>query len=120
MKNSTVRFAVSLAIHEGKLEAFKSVAHELIAGTRTEVGSLGYDWYLSSDQKHCRVLETYADENAVLSHLKGPVVQTLVPKLLEVASVNAFEVYGNPGAEASKMLVSWGAATFAFWDGIKK
>jgi len=118
--NPTVRFAVNLTVNEGKLEAFKRVAQELIAGTRTEAGSLGYDWYLSSDQKHCRVLETYADENAVLTHLKGPVVQRLVPKLLEVASVNGFEVYGNPGAKAAEMLATWGAATFEFWDGLKK
>lgn len=120
MKNTTVRFAVSLSIHEGKLDAFKSIAQELMAGTRTEAGSLGYDWYLSSDQKRCRVLETYADENAVLTHLTGPVVQTLVPKLLEVVSVNGFEVYGNPGGKASEMLAAWGAETFEFWDGLRK
>jgi len=120
MNHQIVRFTVSLTIHEGKFEAFQATAKELIAGSRKEPGTLGYEWYLSADRKRCRVLETYADESAMLAHLTGPVVQSLVPKLLELVSVDGFEVYGTPGAKGTEMLGGWGAQMFAFWDGIKK
>jgi quinol monooxygenase YgiN len=110
-----VRFTVSLSIAEGKLEAFETIAEAMLAATRREPGALGYDWCLSSDRRHCRLLETYANAEAVLAHLTGPVVQEHVPKLLAVATLNSFEVYGDPGPKASAMLAGFGAVIFPHW-----
>ena len=60
-------------------------------------GTLGYEWFLSADLKRSRLVETYVDAAAVLEHFSGPVVQQLVPKLMQIASVTRFEVYGDPG-----------------------
>jgi hypothetical protein len=43
------------------------------------------------------------------------VVQELVPKLLETASLSSFEVYGDPGPQAAKMLAGFGAGIFGLW-----
>jgi quinol monooxygenase YgiN len=115
MASEIVRFTVSLSIADGKFEAFEEIAEAMLVATRSEPGALGYDWYLSSDRRHCRLLETYADADAVVAHLTGPVVQESVPKLLAVAALNSFEVYGDPGPKASAMLVGLGAIIFAPW-----
>jgi quinol monooxygenase YgiN len=115
MASKIVRFTVSLSIADGKLEAFEKIAEAMLAATRSESGALGYNWYLSSDRRHCRLLETYADADAVVAHLTGPVVQESVPKLLAVAALSSFEVYGDPGAKASAMLAGFGAVIFAPW-----
>ena len=107
-----MRFTVELAINPNSFEKFDSIAQTMIAGTQGEPGALVYDWYLSSDRKRCRLVEAYADQAAVLAHLTGPVVQGLVPKLLETSSVTRFEVYGDPGAEAGEMLRGVGAEIF--------
>jgi quinol monooxygenase YgiN len=111
MPSKMVRFTVSLSIADGKLEEFGKIAEAMLAATRREPGALGYDWYLSSDRRHCRLLETYADADAVVAHLTGPVVQEAVPKLPAVA----FEVYGDPGPKASAMLAGFGAVIFSPW-----
>jgi len=116
----TVHFNVSLTIHEGKLAAFEETAKAMIAGTRKELGALGYEWYLSGDRKLCRLVETYANADAALAHCTGPVVLDLVPKLLELASVASFEVYGDPGPQASAMLAGFGAAFFEFRQGLAR
>jgi quinol monooxygenase YgiN len=113
-----VHFVVDLAIHEGKVDQFESIAKTMIAGTLKEPGALVYDFFLSADRKRCRLLETYADANAVLAHLTGPVVQQLVPKILETSSLSSFEVYGDPGAEAAKMLAGVGAEIFPLWHAL--
>src|ERR1700682_5804750 len=100
MDNKLVRFTVDLAINDGKLDQFASVAQEMITGTLKEPGALAYEFFLSADRRRCLLLETYADANAVLAHMKGSVVQGLVPKLLETSIINSFEVYEDPGAEA--------------------
>src|SRR5271168_3447917 len=117
MTQHTVRFTVDLTIHDGKLEEFQGIAQTLVAGSEKEPGTLGYDFCLSADRRRCRLLETYTDANAALAHLTGPVVRELVPKILGVASLNAFEVYGDPGPKAAQMLAGFGAEIFPLWRG---
>ena len=115
MASQIVRFTVSLSIADGKLGAFEKIAEAMLAATRNEPGALGYDWCLSNDRRQCRLLETYANADAVVAHLTGPVVQEYVPKVLTVAALNRFEVYGDPGTKASAMLTGFGAVIFPHW-----
>jgi quinol monooxygenase YgiN len=115
MASKIVRFTVSLSIADGKLEAFEKIAEAMLAATRKETGAIGYDWCLSGDHRQCRLLETYANAEAVVAHLTGPVVQEYVPKVLAVATLNSFEVYGDPGPKAAAMLAGFGAVIFPHW-----
>ncbi len=114
MTKSTVCFVVALKINPGKLNAFQGIAQSMISASKKEPGTLGYDWYFSADRDRCRVLETYSNQDAVLTHLNGPAVQEGVPRILEVATVTGFEVYGDPGETAAKLLAAFGAETFRF------
>jgi quinol monooxygenase YgiN len=118
MKTNTVYFLVSFKINEGKFETFKEIAQGMIAFTQKEPGSLGYEWYFSPDQTRGRLLETYADQNAVAAHMTGRAVQELVPKIREISSITGFEVYGDPGPQASGLLSKIGAETFQHWNGL--
>ncbi len=118
MNEHGVQFCVSLTIHENKLAEFERIAQEMTAGTKKEPGALGYEWYFSSDRKRCRLVENYADANATLAHIEGFVVQTLVPKLLEVSSIEHFEVYGDTGPKAAAALGAIGAEIFQHWRGL--
>ena len=120
MSNRTIRFNVDLTINEGKGDAFQAIAQQMTAGTQNEPGALVYDWYFSSDRKRCRLLETYADAKAMKAHVHGPVVQQLVPKLLEVSKLTRFEVYGEPDAEDAKTLQGVGAEIVSFWSGVSR
>lgn len=116
----TVRLNVALTISDGELAAFEDIAATMIAATRKEPGALAYDWHFSADRKHCRLVETYVNADALSAHFKGPVVQQLVPKLVEVSSVDRFEVYGDPGPEGTQMLASFGAEIFSDWHSIDR
>ncbi len=118
MSKQTVGLVVDLTVHEGKFDAFETVAQEMIAGSRQEPGTLAYEWYLSGDGCSCRLVESYTDADAVLAHFTGPVVQVMVPKLLEVSSLTGFEVHGDPGAKATEMLAGFGAQIFRPWRGL--
>jgi quinol monooxygenase YgiN len=120
MDKQMVRFTVDLTIHPEKFDKFQSMAQAMIAGSQKEPGTLGYDWCLSADRRRCRIIETYADANAVVAHLMGPVVQELVPKVLDVSSINGFEVYGDPGPKAAQMLAGFGAEIFELWQGLSR
>jgi quinol monooxygenase YgiN len=108
-----VRFTVELDIADGKLDEFQRIAQTMTERTKTEPGALEYDFYISDDRKRCRLLEAYTDAGSVLAHLKGPVVQELVPQLLTASSLTRFEVYGDPGTEAAQILSGLGVAIYS-------
>ena len=115
-----VRFTVDLTINAGEFDSFERIVQTMIAASQKEPGTLGYDFCLSGDRKRCRVVETYADANAVLAHLMGPAVQELAPKLLETSSINGFEVYGDPGPKSAEILSGFGAEIFKFWHRLSR
>ena len=120
MTTNKVQFTVDLAITDGKLDEFEAIAQTMIAATQKEASTLTYEFCLSGDRKRCRLIETYVDGNAVLTHLTGAVVQELVPKILEVSTISSFEVYGNPGPQAAEMLTGLGAEIFESWHGFSR
>ena len=115
-----VYLLVEFTIHDGKLDAFKGLAKEMTSGSQVEPGILEYEWYFSSDGKRCRLVESYATADTLLAHFNGPVVQQLVPKLVELVTVDSFEVYGDPGPQVAAMLVGFGAEIFQHWQGLDR
>jgi quinol monooxygenase YgiN len=120
MTNQMVLFVVNLTINEGSFDQFEAVVKATVDGSRKEPGTLAYEWCLSADRRRCRLIEVYEDADAVLAHLAGPVVRELVPKLLAAASLGGFEVYGDPGPEAARILAGFGADLFAPWRGLNR
>jgi quinol monooxygenase YgiN len=118
--STLVHFLVALTLHEGKFDSFEGIVQEMVASTRQESGALRYEWCLCADRKRCRIVETYADSDAVLAHLTGWAVREGVPRMLEASSLDRFEVYGDPGAKAAAMLAAFGATIFAPWCGFNR
>ena len=112
METQHVRVVVSLAIDEGKLEQFRSIAAQMNRGCKAERGTISYEWFISDDNKRCRTFEAFADSEAMLAHFTGTVVGLLVPKLLECTKVERLEVYGDISAEARAVVAGFGASCF--------
>jgi quinol monooxygenase YgiN len=120
MLEKVVRLAVDVTVKESQLDAFKTLAQAMTAGSAAEPGTLGYEWFFSEDGKRCRLLETYADADAVLAHFKGPVVTQLVPQMAPLCAMERFEIYGDPGPEVAKMATGFGARIYPYWAGIDR
>ena len=96
MVKQVVRLTVSLVVHDGQLEAFKSIAQSMTAVSKAEPGTLGFEWFSSADGKQQRLVETYVDASALEAHFMGASVQEWVPKLAAFCKVSGFEFYGEP------------------------
>jgi quinol monooxygenase YgiN len=120
MLEKIVRLTVDATVNEGQLQAFKALAKQMAETSQAEPGTLGYEWFFSSDGRHCRLLETYADASAVLAHFKGPAVTELVPQLIPLCKIDRFEVYGDPGPEVSQMAAGFGAQFYSYVVGIDR
>ncbi|HXZ78825.1 MAG TPA: antibiotic biosynthesis monooxygenase [Terriglobales bacterium] len=120
MSSNRIRLMVGLDIHDGKFLEFQKIVEQMITATDTEPGTLGYIFFLSADQKHCRLMETYKDVPAITAHFKGTAVQQFVPQLLKVASPSVVEFYGDPGPELTAMAAQLKPAVFRTWQGIDR
>jgi quinol monooxygenase YgiN len=118
MNTQRVHFVIDLAIHGGKFDDFAAIVRSMTDGTATEAGALEYEWFLSKDNSRCRLLETYANAEAVQAHLAGAVVHELVPKLLAFATISRFEVYGVLDGPSAMTLSSFGAEIYRHWHGL--
>src|SRR5215472_18621819 len=118
MNSQRVHFVVELEIQEGKFDDFAATAQAMAAGTAKEPGALEYEWFLSKDNTRCRLVEIYADAEAVKAHLASSVVHELVPKILGFAALTRFEVYGVPDEAAVARLSAIGAQIYRHWHGI--
>lgn len=115
-----VFFTVSFNIMNGRRPAFEATVREMVAASSQEPGSLAYDFYVSADGTQCRLLEAYVDNEAAAAHLTGPVVTVLVPKLLETATLEDFEVYGDASPQVTKILTNLGAKFFPNFYGHRR
>ena len=118
MVEQVVRLTVSLTVNEGQLDDFKSIANTLTEISKSEPGTVGYEWFVADDGKRFRLVETYADAAAVEAHFAGPEVQEWVPKLAAVCSVDGFEFYGDPGPKVRSIAFGLGADFFRYWIGL--
>lgn len=116
MSDKMVQFTVHFSIQEGRFSEFKRVAREMCVLTADEPGTLAYDFFLSDNHQSGRLCEKYVDADAVNAHMNGPVVQKLVPELLQSGNVDQFDVNGDPGPEAAAMLKTFGATIFKPWQ----
>ncbi len=120
MVKEVVRLTVNLTVNDGKLDAFQSVARTMTESSKTEPGTLGYEWFSSADGKRVRLVETYADAAAVEAHFLGFVVQQWVPQLAALCSVDGFEIYGDPGQKVAEMAGGLGGVVYHYWLGINR
>ncbi len=120
MESSRVHFLIDLSIAEGMFQDFESVVAAMTAETAKQAGAIDYEWFLSGDRRRCRLLETYANADAVQEHLNSAVVQELVPKLLGFSKFERVEVYGTLDAKATAALQAFGAEIYPHWKGLRR
>ena len=102
-----IQYAVSWKIHDGQVDAFKSLAAEATALVeQNEPNMLGYQWYMNADQTECTLIEQYPSAEHILVHL-GNVGEAL-GKLLEIADIS-INVFGEIGDDARAALDPLGA-----------
>ena len=120
MATERIRLLVDLDIREGKLAEAEAIAQQMVAVSEKEPGTLGYHFLLSADRTRCRLVEGYADAEAITAHFNGPAVRELVPQLVQFASPTRMEIYGEPGPQVAALAAAFGAEIFTSWHGFDR
>jgi quinol monooxygenase YgiN len=120
MVAQVVRLKVNFEVHSEQLAEFTRIAQAMTAVSAAEPGTLGYEWFVSTDSRRFRLVEVYANASAIEAHFLGPAVQQWVPQIVPISKVDGFEIYGDPGPMVTQMAVGLGAVIYPYWMGINR
>lgn len=93
-----VRFVIDITVND--VAAFKAAVARCVEISRTEPGTLIYDWYLDEATGKARLYEAYESLDAVMVHARGPVFTEVGPELLGSCEFVHMDAFGDVGALA--------------------
>ena len=114
-----VQFVVELTIGAGGLARFKELAQAATDAVQAqEPGTIGYQWYISEDQKCAFVIEWYAHADLIPGHMQ--LVHPILVQMGEVSQVARFEVFGNLTEAAKQALAPAKPGMYGYWLGFTR
>jgi quinol monooxygenase YgiN len=117
--STVVSWNLQLAVHDGRLDDFRSLMHEMVESTRTEEGTQAYEWFVSENGTACHLYERYADSGAALIHLAA-FGSRFAERFLSCVAPTGFYVYGDPSDEVRGVLDGFGAVYLGSFGGFAR
>lgn len=114
-----VSWVIELNVKPGKLEEFKALMEEMVAGTSTEPRTLNYEWFISDDGSRVDIYEKYADSDAMIEHVSG-FFEKWAERFGQCVDATRFTVYGNPNEAAREKLAPFGGTYLKTWGGFAR
>lgn len=88
-----IELIARFTLHPGTSEQFRSLMKTCIEQVRkNETGNLRYDWYHNEDGTVYKVVETYANAEAVMAHMQN--VGQYLAQFMDITDFSG-EVFGN-------------------------
>ena len=104
-----IEWVLEMQVQQGQADDMQALLDEMVAATHAdEPGALTYEYYLSNDGETCTVLERYADNAAVLTHLEN-FGSKFAGRFLTIFAPQRFTVYGPANEEVRAALAGFGA-----------
>ena len=114
--SASIVVLVESEVLPGRFEALRDVIDRVIAHcSQTEPGMLGYDWYVNADESECRVVETYADSDAVLFHFQN--YARFTEELATCRTMKRLQVLGEPSEALTTALAAMSPPVFRPFTG---
>jgi quinol monooxygenase YgiN len=112
--NEEIRFVIEIEVSD--IELFKETAARCVEVSRTEPGTLVYDWYLDEATGKARLYEAYESLDALRAHSTGPVFTDVGLPMMQCSTfvhVDAFGDVGGMSEEATFWPTTFWGAPFA-------
>lgn len=108
MANSEIWYLGEYSVADGKSEVFENLIRGGVDLEKAQGADvLHYDFYRDDATGKYLAIELFATSAAVLSHLER--TGELIGKILEVAELTRFEIFGTPSQELQEAMAAFGA-----------
>ncbi|MBJ7540802.1 hypothetical protein JG537_03600 [Streptococcus sp. SL1232] len=106
MIENSIMYLVETKVEEKNLPTLKELISKMVAQTEKEEGALAYHWSIKGDTVF--TIEHYRDNAATKLHLDG-FSKNFAEDYMNLVTVTACTVYGNPNAEVKEILDGFGS-----------
>jgi len=104
-----VSWVFEVTLKPGVVGDFRTLAKEMVAANRSaEPDTLGYHIFITEDGSRVHFYERYRDSAAAILHV-GRFGQNFAARVLDLANVTRFEIYGTPSDELRRTVADFGA-----------
>lgn len=111
-EDEEIRFVIEIEVHD--VEGFAARAEECAGLSRTEPGTLVYDWYLDRETGRARLYEAYESLEALDIHVRGPVFSGPGVAMMETCEFIHVDAFGDFGERTGQPgfwpMTYWGPA----------
>jgi quinol monooxygenase YgiN len=102
-----VFWVFEITLKPGAVDAFSALAKEMVdANAAGEPDTLSYEVFLTGDGTRVHFCERFVDSAAVMAHV-ARFGQNFAARVLELATITRFEIYGEPSAEVRATLADF-------------
>lgn len=102
-------------IAPGNLPEFKELAARALEITKGEETTHQYDWFFSDNETKCVLRETYANSDAILTHMAN--IGDLLGKLGELGGGLEIEAFGDPSPELLEAAAALQPTVYRYFQG---
>ncbi len=107
--SAIIEWVLEMEIQPGQADNVQPLLDEMAKATEAdEPGALHYEYYINADKTRCTVLERYADNAAVMTHL-GNFGAKFAERFLTAFAPVRFTVYGPADEQVKAALAGFGA-----------
>lgn len=118
--SNVIEWVLEMNVQEGQAAMVQPLLDEMVKATQAdEPGALHYEYYMPEDRSTCTVLERYADNAAVMTHL-GNFGAKFADRFLTAFTPVRFTVYGSANDEVMSALAGYGATNQKLVSGFSR
>jgi quinol monooxygenase YgiN len=99
--------------------AFERLVSKVVEATSREAGAMGYQYSATEDRGIVHIVERYRDSAAFMFHTEKTFAG-YAKEFLELASLDALSVHGNPSAECREVLDKFNAVYLDVFAGFSR
>jgi quinol monooxygenase YgiN len=114
-----ISWHVELRVKPDQLDAFRALTSEMVESTRSEVGTLIYERFISDDCQVVHVFERYVDSASAVMHLIA-FGKTYGERFGKMVERKRFTVFGTPTLELKRILDPLGATYASLFSGFSR
>jgi quinol monooxygenase YgiN len=104
-----IEWVLEMRVQEGQADKVQPLLDEMVAATKAnEPGALHYEYFMPEDRSTCTVLERYADNAAIMTHLAN-FGANFAERFLAAFAPQSFVLYGPANEEVMAALAGFGA-----------
>jgi quinol monooxygenase YgiN len=116
---SAISWNLRVNVNDGQLENFRSLMHEMVAATKEESGTLGYEWFVAEDGSTVHLNERYADSGAAMEHL-GNFMANFAERFMGCVTPTSIDVYGEASDQVREAMTAFGAVHHVTFGGFSR